>query len=149
MIKIVKIGETNWFQCTQLKVTESQKEIFTVPVVYWMAKCRYQDNHFEKAIYNNDDLIGFAVWAFDEENKEYWIAAIMIDEKYQNKGYGKIIMDEIIELFRDKKVHKIHLFIQKTNKQVIDFYNKLAWEIRDDIIMMSYVPNKDLYKRSI
>jgi len=58
-------------------------------------------------------------------------------------------MDELIELFRNMKVHKIHLFIQKTNSQVVEFYNKFGWEIRDDIIMMSYVPNKELYKRAI
>jgi ribosomal protein S18 acetylase RimI-like enzyme len=95
----------------------------------------------------NRKIIAAVIGTFD--GRRGYIHHLAVDPDYQNKGYGKIIMDEIIELFRDKKVHKIHLFIQKTNKQVVDFYNKLGWEIRDDIIMMSYVPNQDLYKRSI
>ncbi len=92
-------------------------------------------------------IIAVVIGTFD--GRRGYIHHLAVDPDYQNKGYGKIIMDEIIELFRDKKVHKIHLFIQKANKQVVDFYNNLGWEIRDDIIMMSYVPNQDLYKRSI
>ena len=58
-------------------------------------------------------------------------------------------MDELIERFRKKKVHKIHLFIEKANPEVVDFYSNLGWNIRDDLIMMSYVPNKELYKRNL
>jgi len=60
-----------------------------------------------------------------------------------------MMMDELIEKFHKKKVHKIHLFIEKDNKEVVDFYRKLGWEVRDDLIMMSFVPNKSLYRRDI
>ena len=63
--------------------------------------------------------------------------------------YGKMMMDELIEQFHIKKVHKVHLFIGKHNKEVVDFYKKLGWEVRDDLIMMSFVPDKSLYKRNI
>ena len=59
------------------------------------------------------------------------------------------MMDELIEKFHIKKVHKVHLFIEKSNKEVADFYRKLGWEVRDDLIMMSFVPDKILYKRDI
>ena len=55
-------------------------------------------------------------------------------------------MDELIKKFRKIGVHKIHLFIERYNKDVVDFYQNLGWEIRDDLIMISYVPDKDLYK---
>ncbi|MBY9013581.1 MAG: GNAT family N-acetyltransferase [Candidatus Lokiarchaeota archaeon] len=83
------------------------------------------------------------------DGRRGYVHHLTVDPDYQKKGYGKLIMDELIELFRNMKVHKIHLFIQKTNSQVVEFYNKFGWEIRDDIIMMSYVPNKELYKRAI
>ncbi|MBN2353579.1 MAG: GNAT family N-acetyltransferase [Spirochaetales bacterium] len=128
MIKIEKIDEMNWYQCTQLKVTETQKKVFTVPVVYWMAICRYRDNHFENAIYNDDELVGFSVWAFDKENNEYWIAAVMIDEKHQKKGYGKQAVNELIKIIsKNENCDKIFLGHRPDNSIASHFYEAMGF----------------------
>ncbi len=62
-------------------------------------------------------------------------------------GFGKTIMDALIEQFRTKNIHKVHLFIEKSNVGVVEFYNNLGWDVREDLIMMSYVPDEKLYKR--
>lgn len=83
------------------------------------------------------------------DGRRGYVHHLAVDPSYQKKGYGKMIMDKLIEIYRDMKVHKIHLFIEKKNKLVVEFYSKLGWEIRDDLIMMSYVPNKKLYRRNL
>lgn len=60
-----------------------------------------------------------------------------------------MMMDELLVSFRKMGVHKVHLFIEKYNKEVVKFYHNLGWEIRDDLIMMSYIPDKNLYKMRI
>ena len=92
-------------------------------------------------------IVAVVIGAFD--GRRGYVHHLAVDIDYQKRGYGKIIMDELIERFRKKKVHKIHLFIEKTNPEVVDFYSNLGWNVRDDLIMMSYVPNKELYKRNI
>jgi len=92
-------------------------------------------------------IVAVVIGAFD--GRRGYVHHLAVDLDYQKRGYGKIIMDELIERFRKKKVHKIHLFIEKTNPEVVDFYSNLGWNVRDDLIMMSYVPNKELYKRNI
>ena len=94
-----------------------------------------------------EKIIATVIGAFD--GRRGYVHHLAVDPMYQEKGYGKAIMDDLIERFRKKKVHKIHLFIQKQNKKVVDFYSKQGWEIRDDIIMMSFIPDKNLYKRSV
>ena len=93
------------------------------------------------------NIVAVVIGAFD--GRRGYIHHLAVDPDYQKRGYGKIIIDELIERFRKKKVHKIHLFIEKTNREVVDFYSNLGWNVRDDLIMMSYVPNKELYKRNI
>jgi ribosomal protein S18 acetylase RimI-like enzyme len=93
------------------------------------------------------NIVAVVIGAFD--GRRGYIHHLAVDPDYQKRGYGKIIIDELIERFRKKKVHKIHLFIEKTNHEVVDFYSNLGWNVRDDLIMMSYVPNKELYKRNI
>jgi len=92
----------------------------------------------------NNKIICVVIGGFD--GRRGYVHHLAVDPDYQKKGYGKKIMDELIEKFREMGVHKIHLFIEKYNKDVVDFYQNLGWEIRDDLIMMSFVPDKDLYK---
>lgn len=59
------------------------------------------------------------------------------------------MMTKLNENFRQKGIHKIHLFVEKRNKEVIDFYKTLGWEIREDLTMMSFVPDEELYKKKL
>ncbi|MFX0010759.1 MAG: GNAT family N-acetyltransferase [Candidatus Hermodarchaeota archaeon] len=94
-----------------------------------------------------EKIIAVVIGAFD--GRRGYVHHLAVDPDYQRKGYGKAIMNELTERFKQKRIQKIHLFIQKENKKVLDFYNKQGWEVRDDIIMMSFVPDNTLYKRSI
>ena len=58
-------------------------------------------------------------------------------------------MEELIEQFQTKNIQKVHLFIEKSNKCVVEFYSNLGWDVREDLIMMSYVLDEKLYKRHI
>ena len=95
----------------------------------------------------DEKVIGVVMGGFD--GRRGYVHHLAVDQKYQKKGYGKIIMDELMVRFRKMRVHKVHLFIEKYNKEVVKFYQNLGWEIRDDLIMMSYVPDKNLYKMRI
>ncbi|MBY8986734.1 MAG: GNAT family N-acetyltransferase [Candidatus Lokiarchaeota archaeon] len=95
----------------------------------------------------NGKIIAVVIGTFD--GRRGYVHHLAVDPEYQKRRYGEVILDKLIELFRERKVHKIHLFIEKTNGQVVKFYSKLGWEIRDDIVMMSFIPNKELYKRKI
>ena len=95
----------------------------------------------------DNSIIAVVIGAFD--GRRGYVHHLAVSPKHQNKGYGRMLMEELNERFRILNVHKIHLFIEKYNEAVINFYKKLGWEIRDDLIMMSYVPNTDLYKREI
>ncbi|MFW9971007.1 MAG: GNAT family N-acetyltransferase [Candidatus Odinarchaeota archaeon] len=92
-------------------------------------------------------IISVVMGGFD--GRRGYVHHLAVDPDCQKKGYGKMLMDELIARFRKMGVHKIHLFIEKYNKEVVKFYLNLDWEIRDDLIMMSYVPDKNLYKLKI
>ncbi|MHA2288408.1 MAG: GNAT family N-acetyltransferase [Promethearchaeota archaeon] len=94
-----------------------------------------------------EKIVAVVIGAFD--GRRGYVHHLAVDPKYQKEGYGKAIMNELIKRFQKKKVHKIHLFIEKQNNEVINFYSKLGWEIRDDLTMMSYIPDKTRYKRSL
>ena len=67
-----------------------------------------------------DKIIAVVIGAFN--GRRGYVHHLAVDPIYKKKGYGKAIMDYLIERFRQKKIHKIHLFIQKENEKVLDFY---------------------------
>ena len=93
----------------------------------------------------HEKIIAVVIGAFD--GRRGYVHHLAVDPDYQKMGYGKTIMEALIEQFRTKNIQKVHLFIEKSNKSVIKFYSNLGWDMREDLIMMSFVPNEKLYKR--
>ena len=94
-----------------------------------------------------EKIIAVVIGSFD--GRRGYVHHFAVDPNYQKIGFGKTIMDALIEQFREMNIHKVHLFIEKSNRSVVEFYNNLGWDIRKDLIMMSYVPDKKLYKRHL
>ena len=95
----------------------------------------------------NKKVVGVVMGGFD--GRRGYLHHLAIDPDYQKRGYGKIMMDALVGKFRKMGVHKIHLFIEKYNKEVVKFYSNSGWEIRDDLIMMSFVPDENVYKMKL
>ena len=95
----------------------------------------------------DEKLISVVMGGFD--GRRGYVHHLAVDPDYQKKGYGMLLMDELIKRFRKLRIHKVHLFIEKYNKEVVKFYLHIGWEIRDDLIMMSYIPDNKLYKMRI
>ncbi|MFX1600739.1 MAG: GNAT family N-acetyltransferase [Promethearchaeota archaeon] len=95
----------------------------------------------------DEKIISVVMGGFD--GRRGYVHHLAVDPDFQKKGYGKALIDELIDRFRKLGIHKVHLFIEKYNKKVVQFYKNLGWDIRDDLIMMSYVPDKNLYKMRI
>ena len=89
----------------------------------------------------NDKVIAVVMGGFD--GRRGYVHHLAIDSNYRKKGYGRMMMDKIHNIFLQMGVHKVHLFIEKTNIEVVSFYESMGWEKRDDLIIMSYVPTKD------
>ena len=86
-----------------------------------------------------EKIIAVVMGTFD--GRRGYVHHLAVDPDYQKMGFGKSIMEALIEQFRTKNIQKVHLFIEKTNKTVVEFYNNLGWDVREELIMMSFVPD--------
>jgi ribosomal protein S18 acetylase RimI-like enzyme len=86
----------------------------------------------------NNKVIGVVEGGYD--GRRGYVHHLAIDPEFQKRGYGTRIMLELMERFRQYKVYKVHLFVEKHQKSVVSFYKKLGWEKRTDLIMMSFFP---------
>ena len=69
----------------------------------------YEDGWIVKAIEQDGELIGFTMFGYNEEEGFYELCRIMIDRKFQNKGYGtqaiRMVLQEMKERFGCKEVY--------------------------------------------
>jgi len=127
-VELKPIDESNWYECTELEVSDEQKSVFPVPVVYWLAESAYC-GFTPLAVYTGEELIGFAVYAVDPDDGSYWIMAYMIDHKFQHKGLGRSGMEELVRYIHDKHgCDKIVLGHRAENERASRLYASLGFE---------------------
>jgi len=103
-IELKPINKENWFECTQLKVDEEQKS-FVASNTFSLAQAGFQEKTYPVAIYSNESMVGFLMYDYDTERDCWEMCRLMIDKKFQNKGYGREALINLIELVRNEHGH--------------------------------------------
>ena len=83
-------------------------------------------------------IVAVVLGAYD--GRRGYVHHLAVDPEFQKFGYGRMMMEELHSRFKQKDVKKVHLFIEIDNVGVKEFYLKMGWHVRDDLMMMSYVP---------
>ncbi|MEK7477205.1 MAG: GNAT family N-acetyltransferase [Candidatus Coatesbacteria bacterium] len=101
-ITLRKITKENWETCIELQVGEAQKAL-VASNLYSLAEIQFLENHEAVGIYRDETMVGFAMFGVAPEDGHYWIYRLMIDERYQRKGYGRAALLQIIERFERER----------------------------------------------
>lgn len=84
---------------------------------------------------HDNSLIGAVLGGFD--GRRGWIHHLAVLPEYQKKGFGKMLLNEVITAFENDKIVKIKLEVLESNKRVLDFYEQQGWDLRPEITTMS------------
>ncbi len=83
------------------------------------------------AIYADDRLVGFCMFAFAPEARDpedrYWLWRFMIDKNEQGKGYGQAALGEILRYFRDNGADRLYLSTEPENELGLHIYHKAGF----------------------
>ena len=128
-VTLREVDKSNWLACTQLQVSEQQKATFPVPVVYWIAESKVDSSLVPMAIDADGVLVGFLVYGVDPDDGEYWLIALLIDEKYQRQGFGRATIQELIRYLQRKFVcKKLTLGHRPDNHEAQALYKSLGFK---------------------
>ena len=87
MINFKDVSTDNFWDVISLEVNNEQQE-YVVSNAVSIAQSKVQPECIALSIYDDNTLIGFAMYYIDTDDDEYWIYRIMIDKNHQSKGYG-------------------------------------------------------------
>ncbi len=84
---------------------------------------------------NENGIIGTVMGSFD--GRRGYVHHLAVSPEHQQNGYGRLLMEELESRYHKMGVVKIHLFVEKRNDVVVNYYKRQHWHVRDDLIMMS------------
>lgn len=137
MLHLETITKDNWLKAISLRVREDQVN-FVASNAVSLAQLNFLDNFHAKGIYLGEEMIGFALYGIDEDDHEYWIYRMMIDQKHQGKGYGKeaiqLVIDDILAN-KEERHQTITLSYEPENEHAKRIYEKIGFTEVDGFII--------------
>lgn len=147
MPEIRPVTLENWQTLIGLKVRDDQKH-FVASNVYSIAQAHFGDEFeghwdlFPFGIYDGDIPVGFLMYGlnFEYPKHQAYIQRLMVDEKFQGKGFGRFAMKWMLEIFRaDERIKVAGISYEPDNEGARKLYASLGFvetgEIVDDEVM--------------
>jgi len=79
----------------------------------------------------NGEVAGFGMYSefrFREAYKFTVEHSVYVNEDFQGKGIGKLILQELIDLARKQKLHTMIAVIDSENQKSVEFHEKFGFE---------------------
>ncbi|MFS8047957.1 GNAT family N-acetyltransferase [Rhizobium sp. BR 314] len=91
--------------------------------------------------------VGFAMYALDDDDGNYWIYRLMIDGRFQGRGYGKAALIQIVELISEiPQCPCVVLGVHPENEKARRLYEHVGFRLTDDVINGELVMRYDFQK---
>jgi diamine N-acetyltransferase len=127
-ITLKDINRENFRQCVELEVHEEQRG-FVAPNVYSIAQSKVEPTYMTQAVYDGEEMVGFCMYGYDEEEGCHYLGRLMIDKSHQGKGYGRAATAEVIKRLRaEPDCRQVALSVNPANRAAQALYASLGFE---------------------
>lgn len=128
IVELEPITKENIIAVMNLKVAEDQEQ-FIMSNAKALAMCYVQKESVPIAVKFEDKIVGMIMYEKEGKDGPFDIQIMMIDEKYQSRGVGKVAFQKLIELLKAKEdCKKIVLNFVPTNKRAEKFYRSFGFK---------------------
>jgi len=148
-VTLRKVTNDTFRECIGLQVAGSQKG-FVASNMYSLAEAQADGVSNPRAIYADDQVVGFIMYDFEPKENRGYVPRLMVDEDYQGSGYGRSAMQQVIDLFRSNPdCAEIYTSIHPENERAKGLYVSLGFELTGEVDDGEAVLLMDLRGRSV
>jgi len=122
------VDDDNVKAVMDLSVSDDQTG-FVAPNVVSLAQAFATTKVWVRAVYADDEPVGFVMLSDDEEKPRYYLWRFMIDARFQGKGYGKAAMALVEDYVRTRpQGDRLYLSYVPEDGGPGPFYHSLGFE---------------------
>jgi GNAT superfamily N-acetyltransferase len=126
--KLVFYHPSNMWEAMELEVASDQK-LFVLDAK--KSICLAAAYPSKKAFVLMEGLraVGLLVLDIDPKKSIYFVDIVLIDQRYQHRGYGKIMVSKALEILKNKGAKKIEIGVNRFNIPAQKLYLSLGFEV--------------------
>lgn len=133
-ILLKEIDKDNWEECADLRVSKEQ-EVFVATNWYSILQSKFEDECYSYCIYDGEVMVGFLMYDLDPETKRLEMSRLMIDKKFQGKGYGTKAVLITLELIKEKYGEiNFYTSIEANNTVAQKLYENLGFKKTGEVM---------------
>jgi diamine N-acetyltransferase len=138
------VNGNNWRNIARLQVAEAQRQFVAEPC-YYLALCCYGEVWRPLAVYLEEQVIGFLMWALDPADGSCWLGGLLIDQDYQRRGYGRQAVQGAIIMLAEEHGCQHFALSYAPNNSAKHLYRQLGfretgeWEDDEVVARLSLV----------
>lgn len=126
-VNLKEIDKDNWRECIKLKVSKEQ-ENFVGSNENSLAMLNFYPLK-ALVIYKDQTMVGFVMYGIDDKSGIHYINRFMIDQNYQNKGYGKQALIKLIEkLKNESNIKELEIIYKPDNIRAENLYESIGFK---------------------
>jgi diamine N-acetyltransferase len=127
-VTLREITMESFRECIKLEVAEDQKG-FVASNVFSLAEAKADGVSNPLSIYADDRMVGFIMYDFAPEEGRGYISRLMVDARFQGKGYGRAAMSQIIDQLKEiPECREIQTSFAPANAVAERLYASLGFE---------------------
>ncbi|MDQ2997747.1 MAG: GNAT family N-acetyltransferase [Chloroflexota bacterium] len=132
-IQLRKISHDNLFESIGLSTSDDQKHFVATNVVS-IAQAYVEPTWMPLAIYADDTMVGFVMYGHEPKTGFDRIIRLMIDLRYQGRGYGRATMIELLARLKQAPDFKdIKISYEPENHTAERLYTQLGFRPTGEI----------------
>lgn len=125
----------NWKELIKLKVNDDQTH-FVASNLYSIAEAQFgfeEEGHWNLhpfGAYVNNEPVGFVMYGLNSNYSRFqaFVIRLMVDQKFQGKGYGHEIMQRILKEFRENEgIRNVGISYEPENAAARKLYASLGF----------------------
>jgi len=136
MISLRPVDASNYRECIELTVAPEQQRFVASNLQSLAEAYVWREAAEPFAVYSDDELVGFALlfpFAGDVDDdsipdpgteRGMVLVRLMVDARFQGRGYGRDAVEAIVENVRDRGLGTIRLSVVSENEQALEFYRR-------------------------
>ena len=129
MVRLEKITAENLDAVLALKVNDGQNEFVSTTAESLAAAYVYGRTAYPFAVYDDDEIVGFVMMGYYKVKEYYTLWKLLIDGRYQHRGYGRQAMMLGIEYMRERfGITEVYTGVHPKNDTAKHLYESAGFE---------------------